>query len=226
MAKEKYDPDETDFDDAIIEIACEIEYLNSIKKSECTNETHISLKSETEVKKVESISYSLVQILKTIQEVQISSSQMKTPVREPPSTRISKYIPSSMRGTQPYHPITITESPIKPFEDSNLALITIEDLYEDDPAENTLSDSTDLSDDTKKFDGTSELHAPVLSSKESAATIPTVDNIPINTSISEKVDSQTPKTIDIPTKISVNIGKQLKNSERDIFKNYLKRYKK
>ena len=226
MAQEKYKPDETDFDDAIIEIACEIERFKSIKKSEITYESNISLKSEIEVKKAESISYNLFQILKTIQEVQVSSGQINSPDTEPPSVMTSKIISFSKGRNQLYQPITITESPLVTSEENTIHTIPMDDLFEDVALKNIITNSLDSSNNDQIPPAPSEMCSPVLNSKGSNAIITPIENVFKHTTVTEKSYPPTPKSIDIPTQISLNIGKQLKNNEREIFKNFMKMYKK
>jgi hypothetical protein len=226
MAQEKYKPDETDFDDAIIEIALEIEYLNSIKKGEITNAAQISLKSEIEVKKAESITFNLVQMLKTIQEVQIAYVKINSPGLKPPSVVISKHIMSSKGSNQFYQPITITESPLVTSEEDRVHTITIDDLFEDDDSKNIITNSMDSSKNYQISPAPSEMRTPVMNSKESNVIITPIENVFKHTTVTEKSYPPTPKSIDIPTQISLNIGKQLKNNEREIFKNFMKMHKK
>jgi len=224
MVQENDVLDETDFDDAIIEIAGEIEYLKSVQKSEMTHEPQVSLKSDVEVKKAESISHHLFQILKTIQEVQVSSGQRVSPSLEPNPFVTSKYIPLTKGKDHLYQPIIITESPLESLDEETKHPLTLEDLFEDEPPTTISSNVTDLGPTAEISPLSAQLYKPT------SQDIPAMNTVIIHAHkhamVSQKPSPQTPKSIDIPSHINQNIRQQLNRNERDIFKNFMKIQKK
>ena len=73
MAEENFTFNDSDFDDAIVEIADEIEKLKAIQAvaPPLKSDPQITLKVEMELKKAESSSTNFFKVLKTIQEIQV-----------------------------------------------------------------------------------------------------------------------------------------------------------
>ena len=132
MVEEDFTLDESDFDEAILEIAGEIERISKLKTLEpLQNEPHIALKTEIEIKKVESISNNLFQMLKTIQEIQIFSNEDQVPRPYPSKIPKTKHITFTKGSDQKYHAITITEGATENIPDQQNTEISLEDLFED-----------------------------------------------------------------------------------------------
>jgi sugar-specific transcriptional regulator TrmB len=138
MVEEEFTLDESDFDEAILEIAGEIDRINKLKPSEpLQNEPLVALKTEIEIKKVESISNNLFQMLKTIQEIQIFSNENK--ISRPNFSKIpkTKHIAFTKGMDQQYHAITITEGATESIQDQQNHEISLDDLFEDtEPVQN------------------------------------------------------------------------------------------
>lgn len=140
MTEEHYTLEETDFEDPIPEIAGEPENITTIQKCEITHEPHVSLKPDIEEKRVKSYSCHLFRMLKTIEEVQVSTSHTESPAIEP-RPPVTSYIPLMHgKNNHLYQTISITESPIEPRgKDKNPSLMS-DELFEDaPPAMNTVA---------------------------------------------------------------------------------------
>jgi hypothetical protein len=230
MAQESFNPNDTDFEDALIEIAGEIEYLNSVQKRVITDAPQVSLKSEIEAKRAESTSYNLFQLLKTIEEVQNSSGKLNSLDIEPQSLVTSKHIPSTKGKTNLYQSITITESPMNLFEEDNIHTTTSDDLFEEElfegPPENVLSSSLDPNEGYEISTSSPESQTYAMSSRENPVTITGTDNASEHSVISNTPSTKSPKSIDIPSRIFFKFEKKIGGNEREIFKNFMKLQKK
>ncbi|MDD5188653.1 MAG: hypothetical protein PHF57_10660 [Methanoregula sp.] len=210
MADDNFKIDESDFDDAIIEIANEIEQINKIRKFVSQkSDPKIALKIEMELKKVESSSTNIFQVLKTIQEVQIYSSGVQADAPVTPSTIEFKYSHHINGNNQKYHPLTITETVIEREDISDYHNFTIEDLFEDlEPEEKS-----------------SVLLLSKNKPNETCSIISDNDNQHQFQSENKISDKNTVKTVNIPNNITKNITRQLKIMERDLIRNLLKMQK-
>lgn len=211
MAKEKFALDESDFEDAIMEIAQEIDLINAIKKAEPQKvDPQIILKVEMELKKAKSSSTRIFQILKTLQESQIHTGYEHSDSQVTPSPIERKYILHKKGFDQKYHPMTITETIIGHDEISDYQNITIEDLFEDP--------------------GPEENPSVVVSIKkkqpEKSSIIPDSDNQHQLQYANNHPDKTTIKTIHIPNTITKNMTRQLKDNEKALFKNLMKMQRK
>lgn len=207
LAEEKFALDESDFEDAIIEIAQEIDLIQAIKKVEPQkSDPQIILKVEMELKKVKSSSTHIFQILKTIQEINIQSGNVHSDTQSTPSTIERKYIPHRKGFDLKYHPMTITESIIIRDEISDYQNLTIEDLFEDHDPEEKPSVVVSIK---KKLPVTN----PIIHDDENLHDLQ-----------SEKIKSDkiTIKTVDIPHTITKNLSQQLKDKENELFRNLMK----
>jgi hypothetical protein len=132
MDEEEFTLDESDFDEAILEIAGEIERINKLKRPKpLQNEPLIALKTEIEIKKAEYISDNLFQILKTIQEIQIFSNEDHAPQPFPSKIPKTKHIAFTKGLDQQYHAITITEGDTDRIPEQQNTEISLDDLYEE-----------------------------------------------------------------------------------------------
>jgi hypothetical protein len=199
------------FDDAIIEIANEIAQINAIKKAIAPpkSDPQISLKVEMEPKKAESSSTNFFRVLKTIREVQVFSGNMPVVVQGTQVTTERKFIHPVKGSDQKYHPLTITETVVIGEEISDYHSPTLEELFEDPEPE--------------------EKPAVVVSIKkktvDAGLLIPVSDGP--NLHPGEKLpDTPVIKTVNIPNTMSKNITRQLKENERNFFKNFLRMQKK
>jgi len=199
------------FDDAIIEIANEIAQINAIKTSTVSlkSDPQISLKVEMELKKVESSSTTFFRVLKTIQEVQANPGNILPSVQGIPSITERNYIHPVKGSDQKYHPLIITETVVIDEEILDYHSPTLEELFEDPEPE--------------------ERPTVVVSIKkksvDAGSSIPVSDSP--NLHHGKKIsDSPLIKTVNIPNTISMNITRQLKENERNIFRNLLKMQKK
>ena len=207
MADENFTSDEIDFDDAIIEIANEINVLNIIKKTEPQkSDSQIILKVEMELNKAKASTTNIFQILKTLQEIQIQSDseQTDTPAISSPIER--KYIAHTKGFDHKYHPLTITETVTVHEEISDYQNLTIEDLFED--SETVPQPSVEVS-IKKKPQNTDPI-------------IPDCDNQDQLQSGNEKSGKTSIKKVDIPDTITKNIAQQLKDNEKALFRNLMK----
>jgi hypothetical protein len=195
------------FDDALIEIANEIELINAIKTAEPQkSDPQIVLKVEMELKKTKSSSTNIFQILKTLQEIKIQSGHEHTDTPSTPSTIERKYVSHRRGFNLKYHPMTITETVITHDEISKYQNLTIEDLFEDPDPEEKPSVVVSIK---KKLPVTN----PIIHDDEN-----------LHHSQSEKIisDKMTLKTVDIPHTITKNLSQQLKDKENELFRNLMK----
>jgi len=210
MADGNFKIEESDFEDAIIEIANEIDLINAIKRAEPKrSDPKIVLKVEMELKTVKSSSTNIFKILKMIQEIQIHSGSVHTNTQATPSTIERKYFPLKKGLDQKYHPLTITETIMVSKDISDCQNLTIEDLFEEPESMEKLS--------------------VLLSSKnkirETNLVIPDSDDKHQLESGSKIPDKEMIKTVNIPNTITKNITLQLKEKERELFQNLMKMQK-
>jgi len=207
MAEREFSIDESDFDDAIMEIANEIA---QIKASETVaplkSEPHIALRAEMELEKAKASSINIFKVLKTVQEVQIHSVSTPFANQNASSTIERKYFHHSKGIDKKYHPLTITENVVVNETDLDYHNITIEDLFEDPEPE--------------------EKSAVVVSQKKNSLDsdlgIPDSNKQPLLQSTDKIAEPIAIKTVNIPTIITNNINQRLKENERALFKNFLK----
>jgi hypothetical protein len=211
MADKNFMMEESDFDDAIIEIANEIVQINAIKTtvSSPKSDPQIALKVEMELKKAESPSTNFFRFLKTIQEVQVTPGNIPPSVQGIPSVTERNYVHPAKGSDQKYHPLTITETIVVDEEISDYHSPTLEELFEDpEPEEKPV---VVVSQKTKSVDADSLIpfsNSPNMHHGEKTSGSPVI------------------KTVNIPNTMSKNITRQLKENERNIFKNLLKMQKK
>ena len=211
MADKNFMMEESDFDDAIIEIANEIAQINAINPAVASQKSdpQIALKVEMELKKVESSSTHFFRVLKTIQEIRVNPGNMAPSVHGIPTITERNYVHPAKGSDQKYHPLTITETVVVNQEIPDYYSPSLEELFEDPEPE--------------------EKPAVVVSIKKKHVDAGSI--IPVNDGPTlyhgEKI-SDTPliKTVNIPNTISKNITRQLKENERNIFRNLLKMQKK
>lgn len=201
--------DESDFDDAIIDIANEIAQINAMNAAATSpkSDPQIAIKVDMELKKVESSSTNLFRILKTLQEVQVYSGERPAVSQGLPSTIERKYIPHSKGSDKKYHPLTITETIVTSKKEEDYQTLTIEDLFEDSDPE--------------------EKPSVIASPKKNpliAGPIIAVSNRHSHNAQSGNVMSgnMAIKTVNIPNTLTKSITWQLKDSQRDILKSFLK----
>lgn len=108
------DPYEDSFvDDAIIEIANEIEQIKAIKMEGVQkSDPPIALNVEMGLKPVKPSPINIFPVLKTLREEQIPSSSLYVDTQGTPSTVEQNCYPPKSRSDKKYHPLTITETSI------------------------------------------------------------------------------------------------------------------
>lgn len=211
MADGNFTFDESDFDDAIIEIANEIAQIKAISstKTPQKSDPQITLKVEMELKKVKSPSTNFFRVMKTLEEVQVYSGNMPAAATGMPSMTERKYIPHSKGIDQKYHPLTITETVVVSENISDYHTPTLEDLFEDlEPEEKP---TVVVTQKKKQLDTGSN-----MSVRNSPPQLPPGD---------KKYDKIAIKTVNIPNTITNNINRQLKENERNIFRSLMKSQK-
>lgn len=211
MAEREFSIDESDFDDAIMEIANEIAQTKASDPVEPQkSDPHIALRAEIELEKAKASSINIFKVLKTVQEVQIHSVSKPSENQNTSSTIERKYFHHSKGIDKKYHPLTITENVVVNETDLDYHNITIEDLFEDPEPE--------------------EKSAVMVSQKKNSldtdSEIPDSNNQPQLQSTDKISETIAIKTVNIPTIITSNINRQLKENERILFKNFLKMQKK
>ena len=211
MAEEHFVLDDSDFEDAIFDIANEIAKAKAINAAAPLQKSdpQITLKVEMELKKVESTSTNIFKILKTLQEVQVYSGKMPVSSQGANVTTERKFIHHAKGIDLKYHPITITETLVVEEESLDYQNMTLEDIFEDDEPK--------------------EKPAVVLSQKkrpvDPSSTIPVNERQPQLKNGERIPDTPAIKTVNIPNVISKNISQKLKNNEMNILKNFLRMQK-
>ena len=209
MTEENFILDDSDFNDAIFDIANEISKAKAINAATPPQkrDPQITLKVEMELKKVESSSTNIFKVLKTLQEVQIYSGNTPVPIQSASVATERKYVHHAI--DQRYHPITITEMVLVEEEFGDFQNLTLEDLFEDDEPEDNPS--------------------VVISQKKKA--LDPDPGVPVGESLLQlksgerTLDTPAIKTVNIPNVISKNISRKLKENERNLLKNFLRMQK-
>ena len=209
MDEEDFTLDESDFDEAILEIAEEIERMNKLKiLTKPKNEPYAELKTEIAIKKVESISNNIFQMLKIIQEIQISPIEGQSPQSFLSETPQAEKIFFTKGLDQNYHSITVNEYAI-----------------EKDPVQ--LKNETSLEDiiiDAEFHSNNKDAPLDIAIAEEGSQLV-SERNEKIDQSIEPPVSVKSEKH-DTHDKISSDMIQQMKIKEQMIFKNFVKMYKK
>jgi hypothetical protein len=209
MAEKDFTLEESDFDEAILEIAEEIERINKLKIfTQPKNEPLAELKTEITIKKVESISNNIFQMLKTIEEIQISSNEDQSPQSFLSEIPQAAQIFFTKGLDQKYHSITVNEYAIEknPVQ-----------LKNDISLENIIKDS-EFNSNNK------ETHLDINIAEEGSRLL-SERNEKIDQSIEHPISVKS-EPHDTNDKITSDMIKQMKIKEQMIFKNFVKMYKK
>jgi len=207
MAEETFNLEDSDFDDAIIEIANEIEQIKTIKMEDVQKSNPpIALDVDMGLKKVKHPSINIFPVLKTLQEEKIYPNSIYQDTQGPPSTVEQKYYPHKSGSDQKYHPLIINETTIVREDIPNYHILTLEDLFED----------------PKPEEKPSNMSLSVNSGHDSGSGNEDSNNLPQTPSGSELFDKNPIKTVNIPNTIAQNLDKQLKKKELELFQNFLK----
>jgi len=195
------------FDDAIIEIANEIEQIKAIKMEGVQKSNPpIALNVDMGLKKVKHPSINIFPVLKTLHEEKIYPNSIYLDTQGPPSTVEQKYYPHKSGSDQKYHPLIIKETTLVREDIPNYHILTLEDLFEDPkPEEKPLNMPLSLNSGHDAGSGNEESN-----------------NIPQTPSNSKLLDKNPIKTVNIPNTIAQNLDKQLKKKELELFQNFLK----
>ena len=207
MAEETYKIEDSDFDDAIIEIANEIEQIKAIKlEGVQKSDPSIALDVDMGLKKVKHQSINIFPVLKTLHEEKIYPNSIYRDTQGPPSTVEQKYYPPQSGSDQKYHPLIIEETTIVREDIPNYHILTLEDLFED----------------PKPEEKPSNMSLSLNSGHDAGSGNKDSNNLPQIPTNNELLGKNQIKTVNIPNTIAQNLDKQLKKKELELFQNFLK----